>query len=308
MSDRWTADAFVMVDWSAASRQGPSDGGTNGLWAAIGEPGAEDRVLPFRTRTAAARWMEEELRRLTHDGRRVLCGIDAAFGYPSGTAAALGLPAAEDPWTWMRTLLADLITDDERNVNNRYAVADELNARMGAEEGPFWGRPETQPLPHLHPTKPTYPVATPHAWPLAELRHTERHWRDRGHHPKSVWQVAYNGSVGGQTLVALPVIHRLRQAFAEEELLVWPFDTGYNTGRFPSPGVVVAEVYPSLLPHDPALHPVRDAAQVLALVRAYRRMATDGSLLTAIGPPDLNVTAITATVREEGWILPVIGA
>ena len=308
MSDRWTADAFVMVDWSAASTRGPTEGGANGLWAAIGEPDRADRVVAFRTRAEAARWMEEELGRLTADGRRVLCGIDAAFGYPAGTAAALGMPAAEDPWTWMRTLLAELITDDDRNVNNRYVVADQLNARIGAEEGPFWGRPETQSLPHLHPTKPSYPVATPHAWPLAELRHAERHWRERGHQPKSVWQVAYAGSVGGQTLVALPVIHRLRQVFDELQLLVWPFDTGYDTGRFPSPGVVVAEVYPSLLPHDPSLHPVRDAAQVLALVAAYRRMAQDGSLLTAIGPPDLSALAITATVQEEGWILPVTGA
>jgi hypothetical protein len=61
--------------------------------AAVGEEGHEDSVRPFRTRAELAEWLVDLLGRLVTRGRRVLCGVDVAFGYPAGTAAALGAPA-----------------------------------------------------------------------------------------------------------------------------------------------------------------------------------------------------------------------
>ncbi|HUG83256.1 MAG TPA: hypothetical protein VMM13_01760, partial [Euzebya sp.] len=130
-----------MVDWSAASWPGPADGRRDGLWAAIAEPGVADRAQPFRTRAEAAGWIQQQLARLLDAGHHVLCGVDFALGFPSGTAAALGAPSDAQAWRWVWQLLDEAIEDDPVNRNNRFDVASRLNARLGRGVGPFWGCP-----------------------------------------------------------------------------------------------------------------------------------------------------------------------
>jgi hypothetical protein len=132
-------DAFVMVDWSAASDRGPAAGRADGLWAAVAEPGTPDGAHPFRTRHEAREWIVEELLRLTGAGHRVLCGLDFSFGYPAGTAAALGMPSGADPWKWMWERIAREVRDHEDGRNDRFAAAARLNQAMGGADGPFWG-------------------------------------------------------------------------------------------------------------------------------------------------------------------------
>jgi len=98
----------------------------------------------------------------------------------------------------------------------------------------------------------------------------------------SVWQLAYNGAVGSQVIMGLPVLHRLRDAFGAD-LSVWPFE------RAETP-LVMAEIWPSLLNAEvhAASGPdtIRDAVQVRLLAQALG--ALDGAemvQLLALGDP-----------------------
>ncbi len=294
-------DAHVMVDYSAASTAGPAGGGRNGLWLAMAGPGLSETIQPFRTRSGLWTDLARRLTSLADAGLRVLCGLDFAFGYPVGTAAALGAPASTLAWQWTWDLLRRQISDGTDNVNNRFAVAAALNRRVDATAGPFWGVPRQQRLTGLSSTKPIYPVDTVHQT-LAEFRHTETSHHLSGARPKSVWQLLGAGAVGGQTLVGIP---RLAQLVATTGLAgrchVWPFQTGVMaTG-----GVVFAEVYPSLLPDDPTIHSVKDARQVLALARAYRQRDRKESLPELFALPVMDTVRRGEVTGEEGWILPV---
>ena len=69
----------------------------------------------------------------------MLVGFDFPLGYPAGFAARLGLSGP--PWRAVWDEIAGLITDDERNRNNRFDVADALNRRVSGGGFPFWGCP-----------------------------------------------------------------------------------------------------------------------------------------------------------------------
>ena len=157
--------------------------------------------INLSTRFEAAAFLDDLI--TSQPGRRILIGFDFPFGYPSGTATALGLTGT--PWRATWDLLTDLITDDRRNANNRFEVAAGLNGRLGAPHGPFWGCPASRQQPGLRSTK------SPFSGPLAEYRVCERQLRADGWRPFSVWQLSYPGGVGGQALVGIPVLaSRLR--------------------------------------------------------------------------------------------------
>lgn len=117
---------------------------------------------------------------------------------------------------------------------------------------------------------------------------------------KTVWQLAYAGSVGSQVLLGLPTLLHLREATGAR---VWPFDTGLTT---PEARTVIAEVYPSLL--QPQAHADRkadeplDAAQVRVNARALAALdATDD--LAALFAPALSDEDRHTVATEEAWIL-----
>ncbi|CAN5448869.1 hypothetical protein BH23ACT9_BH23ACT9_20450 [soil metagenome] len=302
-------DAFVMVDWSAASSPGREGGQPNGIWVATGAPGRPDEVRPFRTRADATAWLIATCARLADEGRRVLLGVDFSFGYPAGTAAALGAPPRATPWRWMWDLLALEVADDAANDNDRFSAASDLNARMDAGSGPFWGHPPTRLHADLAPTKGAYPVSVRGRSELAEFRRTELALRERGHHPKSVWQLSGAGAVGSQSLLGIPRLRQIRRAASlSTRCTVWPLETGFADPLEGLEGgrVVVAEVYPSMIEPAEGSHPVRDAAQVLALVAAYRAMADSGALAAAFAGPTASGADVASLVDEEGWILDVV--
>ncbi len=126
----------------------------------------------------------------------------------------------------MAAELGRLVDDDARNRNNRFGVASELNARMGAAPGPFWGCPPRAASASLTTTKPP-------PGPLAEWRTVESVLRERGHRPFSSWQLLGAGAVGSQSLLGIPMVMRLRERFGGR-LAVWPFepaDRGDRGGR-----------------------------------------------------------------------------
>lgn len=285
-----------MVDWSANSSP---KRGRDSIWIASGTPsqGVEHVVNP-PTRAEAFAWLIEALTASRHE--RVLAGFDFSFGYPAGFAAALtGQSDAtwSDVWAWM----AEHLHDDDRNNNNRFEVMATVNARLRSSLGnaPFWGYPgreRNDALPRKRP--PTYA-------PFAEFRLTEQRVRAAGHRPFSAWQLAYNGSVGSQMLLGMRTLHRLRRhPTLGERLRVWPFETGLGPASctLSAGEVLVAEVWPSLATTDLTAHPVRDAAQVIALVSEFLSMDAAG-VSAAWSPTDLTSGEATIVTTEEGWTL-----
>lgn len=293
---RWF-DLFVAVDWSA--RATPATG-RDSIWLAVGGGPARDiRLVNPPTRTQA----DAVLRRLLveHAGDRVLVAIDVGLGYPAGTSALFDLAAhPEGPWAAMWAHLAVAATDDDRNRNNRFEVAGALNRRavaQGAAAGPFWGCPPGRAVAGLRPTKPVAP-------PIAELRATELALRAAGRTPMSMWQLLGAGSVGGQSLTAIPMLERWRSgpSALPGRVDVWPYTTGFGPPATRADGgVVVAEVWPTAFDPELPVGMVRDAAQVAHVARALADADRTGLLASWCSPATGAHPA--QQIAEEGWIL-----
>ncbi len=283
-------DTYVAVDWSSRSK--PAHG-ADSIWIAVLD-GLGDVVLSNpRTRREA----EAELRAViaARSDRRTLVGIDVALGYPVGSADLFGVVEAGLPaWRSMWRAIAAAVTDDARNGNNRFDVAGELNLRSGEQAGPFWGCPPGRSIAGLAPTKPA-------GFAPGEFRGAERALRATGRSPMSVWQLNGSGSVGSQTLTAIPILQRLLDE-SPYTIDVWPFTTGVATPYVGTGGVVVAEVWPTMFDPPYPIGTIRDAAQVAHVARRCCEADADGSLprwFTPAIPPD----ALAGVVAEEGWVL-----
>lgn len=269
-------DRVVVADWSASSRPAR---GRDSIWIAVAE-GGSDVIATTNPSTRA-----EATAHLCDVCRRpgsTLLGVDFSLGYPAGTANLLGLDGV--PWRATWTLLAELIDDADDNRNNRFEVAAELNRRMSGGPGPFWGCPASGRGPTLTSTKVT-------SAPLGEWRQVERRLRDEGHHPFSAWQLLGAGSVGSQSLLGIPRLVELMASMTVlgRRVAVWPFDPPAVAGD--GVDLVIAEVWPSLHPAEPAAAQVRDEAQVIGTSQRLR----GGVELTPSGSADV--------LAEEGWIL-----
>ena len=197
----------------------------------------------------------------------------------------------------MWTMLSEQITDDERNRNNRFAVAARLNERLTGSPAPFWGCPPSAAGALLSTTKPRSTA------PLGEFRATEAALRNRGHRPFSSWQLLGAGAVGSQSLVGIPVLERLRNHLAGR----------LNCGRTPpdsrpppstSGAIVVAEAWPSMLDVDDTDESNRDAAQVDTTAQ-WLAAADAAGELEAMFSPVISAEVANAAAAEEGWVLGV---
>jgi len=296
-------DAYLMVDWSAAS--GPKTG-KDSIWFALAE-WRDAGLWLSKLENPPTRWRARDmlaclLADLLAKGKRVLVGFDFPFGYPHGTARALGL--AGMPWRAAWKTLAGCVSDDEKNRNNRFEVAGRLNQKIGHREGPFWGHPPQHKDRYicLKPAQPAYDFG------LAEKRICERFITG----PQPVWKLNGAGSVGGQTLTGLPVVHALRKdSRLRKRSRIWPFETDLKTldmDDLKHQPVVFAEIYPSLVTPCSSSGQVKDALQVQAIA-AYMAGLDKRQKLRELfaGALDLKPNERRSVEREEAWILGVSG-
>ena len=120
---------------------------------------------------------------------------------------------------------------------------------------------------------------------------------------QSVWKLYTAGSVGSQTLLGIPRVAALRFDTRRADMSrVWPFEAA-SPGR-QRPFVLHVEIWPGMVPLERALHPVKDAAQVLTMVRSLAARDAAGELRAALERPRrLTGTRAAACLGEEGWIL-----
>jgi len=289
----------VVVDWSARSRPSPERQTKDAIWwaaARIARRGVRVGEPEYaRTRHDALGRLARSIAGELDRGRRVLVGFDFPFGYPAGVAAHLsGKASALALWDW----LAARIEDGPDNGNNRYDIAAAINRKYPGL-GPFWGRPGTWDYPAI----PMRASARTHR----EAHPDERRICDRrAKGAKTVWQLAYAGSVGSQMLLGLPALKRLAQdRRIAGHTAIWPFQTGLRT---PDAPVVIAEVYPSLLRNEVRARQrdgeILDGAQVRVSAEAFARLDAGGGLASLFaGAPDLTQAERRIVEKEEAWIL-----
>lgn len=264
-------DRVIMVDWSGGNDRGAAPK-KDAIWACVAANGTADDPVYLRNRQVAEDWIITTLTQSRDAGHRVLIGFDLCFAYPKGFATRL--IGSEDTlalWDWFAARVTDSPT-----ANNRFDLAGEINARFPGT-GPFWFNGLQRDIAHL-PRKGT--ARQGHGLP--EKRTADLAVRGSF----SPWQLAGAGAVGGQVIMGLPTLSRLRHRFGAD-LSVWPFQPADTQ-------IVLAETYfsqlPDLVTTDP--HPIKDASQVTVHARAF----------SALPPAEMGrLMAVDPT--PEGWVL-----
>ena len=289
--------AYVIVDWSAASK--PTTG-ADSVWIGVLKRDVRFR-LAFEsfneaTRTAAEARLNAILADLKKRSERALVGFDFPLGFPRGFAEALKLKG--EPWRAAWDELGKRVVDKPTNVNNRFNVAAQLNRLLTDGPFPFWGAPPKDVQTTLIATKPR----AHGPGDLPEFRHAELVAKGAA----SIWKTYYNGSVGGQAIMGIPMVRRLK-ATRGEAARVWPFETGFKAiseADLAGVEVVLAEVYPSMVKPLGAAGEVKDLMQVRTLAEHFARLDEANKLGALFGPPKGTAADVVLdSEREEGWIL-----
>ncbi|MGY9046216.1 hypothetical protein P775_25635 [Puniceibacterium antarcticum] len=261
-------DTVVVVDWSGGNERGRAPS-KDAIWACVARKGVSDAPVYLRNRQLAEVWLHELLEAELAAGRRILAGFDFPFGYPAGFAAAVtGCADPLELWDWFEARI-----EDAPKANNRFDLAAEINRGFGGK-GPFWGNGLARDIDALPRTKAAYHN------PFPERREAEQHAKGAF----ACWQMAGAGAVGSQVFMGLPVLARLRRAFAEH-LAVWPFEE-------PERDIALVEVWPSLTVSAAREGVIKDAHQVAELAQK----------ISGLAPEVLN-QMLSVSAPEEGWIL-----
>lgn len=283
-------DLVIMVDWSAAASPGPVKPSPDRCWLAWSAHGFLSEAEYFRTRSDCMKRIYNLL--ISHNGPACV-GFDFPFGYPAGSGMGGGRVAANR--------IARTLRSDTRDRNNRFDVAAELNRKISALPGPFWGCPAASASPHLSVKKPDFVHAGFHEWRIVEkfLREEKRQMTI-----SSVWKLYTTGSVGSQALTGLKELGDLAQIPGiSHRVKFWPFETNWEAEL---DGFILTEIWPTLNNQADYDHPIKDARQVLASRDWLLEKIAAGTAQTAFSPPDwLTVDEEKKCRIEEGWILGV---
>ena len=291
-------NAYVIVDWSAASK--PTTG-ADSIWI-----GVLKRDVRFRmtfeshnppTRAAAEKTLASLLEDRAKRSERTLLGLDFPLGFPRGFAEALKLPG-DAPWLAAWNQLDRMVKDKADNTNNRFGVGSEINRRLTGGPFPFWGVPPKDTLTTLQPKR-----GRDHgAGDLPEFRHAEL--AVKGSSP--IWKLYYQGSVGGQAILGIPMVRRLKLSRGEA-FKVWPFETGFKAlteADLAGVETLACEVSPSMFKGQPQPGEVKMLTQVRATAENLARLDESNRLGPFFAPPkDLPAEVVVEAEREEGWAL-----
>lgn len=304
-------DRHVAVDWSASSKPNT---GADSIWLCDRQSATQSTrrstLLNPPTRADAAQIMASIVNETAESGGRTLIGVDVSFATPSGLAGALGLPT-ENGWLEIWRTIAALTTDGPRNQNNRFEVGATLNRRISPEgdpAGPFWGRPARSDYEDLQATRGSFPHLVSDGSALAEFRHCEKLLLEQGLRPQSTWKLAYQASVGGQFLTAVPILLRIRENHPQW-VRIWPFDTGFvdssESGRPLNGQTWFAEAWPGAFwtAGQATSGMVKDAEQVTAVVDSVAGADIEGTLADWLAEPFCEGPALSQILNEEGWVL-----
>jgi hypothetical protein len=293
-------NAYLIVHWNAAAKA------TTGADAiSIGVMKRDVRFrLTFETHNPATRAEAEALLTTILEDRakrreRVLIGFDFPLGLPRGLAAGLKL-TGEHPWRSVWDQLARMVKDKADNTNNRFGVGSEINRRLTDGPFPFWGCPPRDTLTTLQPKR-----GREHGpEDIPEFRYVETAMKSA----QPVWKLYYNGAVGPQAILGIPMVRRLKLAFGDT-LKVWPFETGWKAlGEADLAGVdiVAAEVALSTVVAQSLAGETKDAALVRTLAEHLAKQDEAGKLAALFAPGKSVADDVVAGVQaEEGWVLGV---
>lgn len=288
--------AYVIVDWSAASKAGS---GADLIWIGVLKRDVRFR-LSFESFAPATRADAEKRIALILDdlkkrSERVFIGLDFPLGFPRGLAAALKLNGP--PWQAVSDFLDKMVKDKPDNTNNRFGVASEINRRATGGPFPFWGCPPRDVLTTLQAKR----VREHGEGDLPELRYA-----DAAVKGGSIWKLYYAGSVGGHAILGIPMLKRLKKTRA---VTVWPFETGWKAiGEADLDGAegLAAEVRLDLVAVTPLPGEAKELAQVRGMAERIARLDEAGKLGAAFAPPKgVDDAEAAAVAGEEGWILNV---
>lgn len=270
-------DSVLVVDWSAAGKRASRRPSKDAIWLGLVRGGQPEEPVYCRSRIEAEARIAALIDSEIVAGRRLLATFDFPFGCPRGFARRI--TGSDDPlrlWDW----LACRITDDETGTNNRFEVAEQMNAVFDGP-GPFWGKSHADRWPGI-----PYRKAGIDYTEISETRVCDR----AAATSSSCFQLFYNPTVGSQMLMGLPMLSRLRR---KPGVAVWPFE------HWQDAQVVLAEIWPGLINREvkraEAAGGIRDAHQVRLLSLALSRLpAPQLARMMSDLPP---------AAAEEAWVL-----
>lgn len=286
-------DRVLIYDWSARSKPSPVKPVRDAIYSCFADQFGVKTPIYHRTRFDAFKHCLDQICSGLDAGGAMFVGFDFSFGYPAGFAKAVtGSDLAVDVWDYLN----DRINDAPNNENNRFEIANDLNALFPGI-GPFWGCPASIRFDNL-PYRGT--ERSGHGMP--DLRKTEEHTPSA----QSNWKLFTTGSVGSQSLLGVIYLARLRQKFGRA-VHMWPFDGPVPTGFC---GAVVCEVYPSLakVPSDNDMasqqnNPIFAIPDACQVTRLAMRLITVTEIEWQNCHPDVDIN--NDQIRQEGWIFGV---
>ncbi len=293
-------NAYVIAHWGAGAK--PTTG-ADSIWIGVLKRDVRFR-LAFEAHNPQTRAKAEGVLAGILDDRskrreRALICFDFPLGFPRGLAAGLKL-AGEAPWRATWDQLAKMVKDKPDNTNNRFGVGSEINRRLTGGPFPFWGCPAKDALTTLQPKRGReHGAGDPPEFRRAEIAAKAA---------SPVWKLYYSAAVGGQAILGIPMVRRLK-LIRGERLRVWPFETGlkaFSEADLQDVEVVAAEIYPPLVKAQPLPGEAKDSAQVRAIAEHFARLDEAGKLGALFGPAkSVTPQAADDAVQEEGWILGV---
>jgi precorrin-8X/cobalt-precorrin-8 methylmutase len=295
-----------MIDWSAASSPARA-GAADSIWFGFGQwNGNTFSAVSYEqqlTRADARTRLAALLAGWQKDQRRVLVGLDFAFGYPKGTAAALGLQGSA--WKAIHDAIANSVSDNAQNTHTGAQFASDCNGRVlpAGQPGPFWGCSVRDQVPGRLEQRRVGVFAFPYGpsmlgqWRITDTRAAHRAVT------QSVWKLNCGVSVGMQTIVGIKHLAEASRAIGSSAR-IWPFETGFSAPE--KPGVWFAEIFPSIVTIDESVvsHQPLDCRQVESCVLEAAMRDCRGEMVKTLGAPSGLSQAELATVTgEEGWML-----